>query len=140
MGQAVVKLQGRIARPFEIKVPGFVVEKGKITDNYIKEHMQYIAPTIPEEDFPAGNTIVNAKTVKSSDNELTFLKDVQEYPESGIAARYKRIGLSVRQGQKLKAKLLRENLFEEEEIYNKIGRLRRIGLTARGRQKLASFK
>jgi hypothetical protein len=129
VGQAVVKLQGRIARPFQIEVPEFVVEKGKITDNYIKEHMQYIAPMIPEEDFTAGNKIENAKTVESPDNEISFLKDVQEYPESGVAARYKRIGVSVRQGQKLKAKLLEQGLIKEEQEITKIGRLTIISLT-----------
>jgi hypothetical protein len=132
VGQAVVKLQGRIARPFQIKVPEFVVEKGKITDNYIKEHMQYIAPMIPEEEFPAGNTIVNAKTVESSNNEIAFLKDVQEYPESGVAARYKRLGVSVRQGQKLKTKLLEQGLIKEEQEITKIGRLMVISLTQKG--------
>jgi len=129
VGQAVVKLQGRIARPFQIKVPEFFVEKGKITDNYIKEHMQYIAPMIPEEDSLAGNTIVNAKNVENTDNEISFLKDVHEYPESGIAARYKRLGLSVRQGQKLKAKLLEQDLIKEEQEITKIGRLTVISLT-----------
>ncbi|GAG68722.1 unnamed protein product, partial [marine sediment metagenome] len=35
IGQAVVKLQGRIARPFQIDVPEFVIRKGKISDAYI---------------------------------------------------------------------------------------------------------
>jgi len=137
VGQAVVKLQGRIARPFQIKVPEFFVEKGKITDNYIKEHMQYIAPMIPEEDYPAGDRIVNTKTVEGSDNEIAFLKDVQDYPESGIAARYKRLGLSVRQGQKLKATLLEKRMIEEEQEATSTGRLRVVRLTARGQDFLS---
>ncbi len=51
VGQAVVKLQGRIARSFQIAIPEFIIEKGKITDNFVKEHMQDIAPSIHEEDF-----------------------------------------------------------------------------------------
>jgi len=140
VGQAVVKLQGRIARPFQIQVPEFVVEKGKITDNYIKEHMQYIAPMIPKEDFPAGNTIVNTKTVESPDNEIAFLKDVHEYPESGIAARYKRLGLSVRQGQKLIAKLLEQGLIEQHQETTKTGRMKVVRLTEKGMALLSKAK
>jgi len=51
IGQAIVKLQGRIIRPFQIKVPEFVVEKGKVTDVWIQERMQHIAPAIIETNF-----------------------------------------------------------------------------------------
>jgi hypothetical protein len=42
--------------------------------------------------------ILCPKGIEGSDtsysaNEILFLEDVQDYPESGIAARYKRIGL-----------------------------------------------
>ena len=53
------------------------------------------------------------KTYELSGNEIVFLKDVQQYSESGTAARYKRLGLSVRQGQKIKAKMLEKDLTEK---------------------------
>ena len=133
IGQAIVKLQGRIARPFQIEVPEFVVEKGKVTDNYIMEHMQHIAPAIVEDNFVTEQTPINSELIRSADNQLAFLKDVEEYPESGIAARYKRIGISVRQGQKLKEKLLQQGLIEESEETTKTGRLRVISLTEKGK-------
>ena len=92
---------------------------------------------IAEEDFSAGNTIVNTKTAESPDNEIAFLKDVQEYPESGIAARYKRLGLSVRQGQKLIAKLAEQGLIGEHEEITKTGRIKFVCLTPKGKGTLS---
>ena len=137
VGQAVVKLQGRIARPFQIILPQFVVEKAKVTDSWVMEHMQHIAPALPDQDFPVVSAVMTSKTIESSDNEIAFLKDVQEYPESGIAARYKRLDLSVRQGQKLKAKLLEKELIEERQETTKTGRLRAIRLTEKGKALLS---
>ena len=65
-------------------------------------------------------------------NILDFLKDVQVYRQSGIAERYKRLGISVRQGQGLKTKLAEIGLIEQEEIRNQKGRLRSIRLTKSG--------
>ncbi len=138
VGQAVVKLQGRIHRPFQISIPEFVIEKGKISDAFIKDHMQEIAPAFPEEDFRISNNVTvtlpgesqpESQTKSIENTEIAFLKDVQEYPDSGIAARYKRLGLSVRQGQKLKAKALQEELIEEHIKAFKTGRLRVVLLT-----------
>jgi hypothetical protein len=137
VGQAIVKLQGRIARPFQIEVPEFVVEKGKVTDSWIAEQMQHIAPAIVNNYSSSDDTAMDSVLIRSADNQLGFLKDVQEYPESGIAARYKRLGLSVRQGQKLKAKLLDKKLIEERQETTKTGRLRVILLTENGNKILA---
>jgi len=137
VGEAVVKLQGRIARPFQIELPEFVVEKGKISDNYIMEHMQHIAPALPEQDFPSASTAVNPEIMESSDREIAFLKNVQKYPESGVAARYKRLGLSVRQGQKLISKLFETSLIKQHQETTKNGRLRVIRLTEKGRAVLS---
>lgn len=132
VGQAIIKLQGRIARPFQIMVPEFVVKKGEITDNHVKEHMQHIAPALSDQDFPTVRAVVNSNSMENSDNEIPFLKDVQDYPKSGIAARYKRLDLSVRQGQKLKARLLEKELIEENQETTKTGRLRVTRLTEKG--------
>ena len=70
VGQAVVKLQGRITRPFVIEVPEFTIEKGRITDDHIREHMQDAVPAIAETELVTGNlpfyshlAIPNAKEV-----------------------------------------------------------------------------
>ena len=138
VGQAVVKLQGRIAMPFQVSIPEFVIEKGRITDTYVKKHMQDIAPAIAEQDFrlPAdtdGDSTISKKTDLAKNLELAFLRDIKEYPDSGIAARYKRLGISVRQGQKLKVQALQQSLIEETIETTKTGRLTVIKLTGKGK-------
>ena len=142
VGQAVVKLQGRIARSFQITIPEFIIEKGKISDALIQQHMQNIAPAEPEEDFRLPNqvTVEVAKKPESIDNSvLAFLKDIQQHPDSGIAERYKRLEISVRQGQKLKIKTLEKGLVEESTRTIKTGRLKVIQLTQKGRATLSEI-
>jgi hypothetical protein len=141
VGQAVVKLQGRIAHPFQVSIPEFVIEKGRITDTYVKKHMQDIVPAMAEEDFrlPAskdGDSTMSKKADSAKNLELAFLRDVKDYSDSGIAARYKRLSLSVRQGQKLKDQALQQSLIEETIEATKTGRLKVLQLTEKGKAML----
>ena len=124
---------GRVARPFQISIPEFVIEKGKITDAHIKKHMQDIAPTVSEEDFRLPDSQLGSALVSESKNKdvllLAFLKDIRQYPDSGIAERYKRLDISVRQGQKLKAMVLNQGLMEEQIQTTKTGRIKVLSLT-----------
>ncbi len=145
VGQAVVKLQGRIARPFQITIPLFEIEKGKITDTFIKKHMQDIAPTIHEEDFrlPAERETATAPNLnyKSENGDvLAFLWDIKQFPGSGIAQRYKRLGISVRQGQKIKDRILRDELIMEHIEAIRTGRIKIIKLTEKGLSFLSKSK
>jgi len=146
VGQAVVKLQGRIPRPFQIAIPEFIIEKGKITDNFVKAHMQGIAPAFEEADFriPTGASIAAPCRSAPGDDmgslkntEIALLKDVEESPDSGIAARYKRLGLSVRQGQKLMSELLEQALIEQRQETTKTGRVKVACLTEKGKVALS---
>jgi predicted transcriptional regulator len=65
--------------------------------------------------------------------DARFLSDVRKCPESGIAERYKRLGLSVRQGQKLKAYLIKSGLVTEDREHTHTGRLNRIRFTEKGK-------
>jgi len=144
VGQAVVKLQGRIAHPFQVSIPEFVIEKGRITDTYVKKHMQDIAPVIAEQDFrlPAkadeNDNISSNKAHLAENMVMAFLRDIQEYPDSGIAARYKRLSLSVRQGQKLKDLALQQSLIEGTIETTKTGRQTFIRLTEKGKTSLSA--
>ena len=92
VGQAVVKLQGRIAHPFQVSIPEFVIEKGRITDTYVKKHMQGIAPAEQEADFrlPASaqaeenDSTSSNKAYMAKNLEKAFLRDIKEYPDSGV--------------------------------------------------------
>ena len=105
--------------------------------------MQDIAPAMVEEDFrlPAdteGDSTVSKKPDLAKNLELAFSRDVQDYPDSGIAARYKRLGLSVRQGQKLKAHALQQSLIEGTIETTKTGRQTFIRLTEKGKTSLSA--
>jgi hypothetical protein len=144
VGQAVVKLQGRIALPFQVSIPEFVIEKGRITDTYVKKHMQDIAPAEHEQDFrlPANaeaNSTMSKKADLAKNLELAFLRDVQDNPDSGIAQRYKRLGLSVRQGQKLKQTEIQKGLIQESTETTSEGRLKLLCLTFQGTSILRGF-
>ncbi len=54
-----------------------------------------------------------------------------------MAARYERLGLSVRQGQKVKARLLEQGLIEEHQETTNRGRLRVMCLTEKGKVALS---
>jgi hypothetical protein len=147
VGQAVVKLQGRIALPFQVSIPEFLIEKGIITDTYVKKHMQDIAPSMAEvEDFrlPAvakadENNVSSNKADLAKNLEQAFLRDVQDNPDSGIAQRYKRLGLSVRQGQKLKQTEIQKGLIQESTETTSEGRLKLLCLTFQGTSILRGF-
>ncbi len=137
VGEAIIKLQGRIPRAFQVKVPEFIIDKGTITDDYIREHMQHTSLSASQnssfypakEKLPAaGPAVVNPL--------IYFLKDIQNSPESGVAARYKRLGLSVRQGQKLKTTALKFLLIEERIETTRIGRQALTHLTEKGKAAL----
>jgi hypothetical protein len=149
VGEAVVKLQGRIPRAFQVKIPEFLIEKGKVSDSFVKEYMKEIAPGEPEGEFllPAKadeNTISTSISISSNKAHLAknlglaFLRDIQDYPDSGIVARYKRLGVSVRQGQKLKTKALELSLAHEQTEATRTGRQILTQLTEKGKAVLGA--
>jgi hypothetical protein len=145
VGQAVVKLQGRIQRPFLISIPEFRIEKGRVTDEQIREYMQDKVSQLGTEDQVPENT-AEEQLEPSGDGDgsslgcpdIAFLQDVVDHPDGGVAARYKRLGLSGRQGQKLKTKLLEQGLIEEQLGTTQAGRLMTIRLSEQGRQRLSN--
>jgi hypothetical protein len=105
VGQAVVKLQGRIQKPFLISIPEFTIQKGRVTDEQIREYMKDKVSQLGTEDQTSENTageeggfIENGPGSLLNGLEIAFLQDVVDYPDSGVAARYKHLGLSGRQG------------------------------------------
>ncbi len=132
VGQAVVKLQGRIPRPFLISIPEFRIEKGRVTDDHIRQLMK--DKIMPPGNPPAQNEepVQDVPTGSLNNTEIAFLKDVADQPDSGVAARYKRLRLSGRQGQKLKTRLMEKELIEESLETTHSGRLTVIRLTEEG--------
>jgi hypothetical protein len=151
VGQAVVKLQGRIARPFLISIPEFGIEKGRVTDQQIREYMKDRIPQFVTEDrVPDGaakqneyeqhECTQNDGDALSDGPQITFLQDVADHPDSGVAVRYKRLGLSGRQGQKVKVTLLERGLIAEHLETTRTGRRMMIQLTEEGERTLSHSK
>jgi hypothetical protein len=145
VGQAVVKLQGRIPRPFLISIPEFRIEKGRVTDDQIRAYMKDKVSQLGTEDEVSDDSEgAEQGPMEEGDGgpanglETAFLRDVEDHPDSGVAARYKRLGLSGRQGQKLKTKLLEQCLIEEQLGATRAGRLMTIRLTEQGKQLLSN--
>lgn len=142
VGEAVVKLQGRIARPFQISIPEFKIQKGRMTDSDIRAHMEQLVPDIVHEansassdrQAMAGPSEAGSPGPHLDDVGMRFLRDIQQYPDSGVAARYSRLGLSVRQGQKVEAKLLEQGVIEERMETTHAGRLATTQLTEQGKR------
>lgn len=136
VGQAVVRLQGRSVKPFMISVPEFKIKKGTFTDTRLINHMVQLGL------LPEHHGLVNADVAIPGDHasesrnispEVRFLLDVARRPDSGIADRYKRLEVSVRQGQKLKNALVLAGLIEEQTQITHKGRVRIVRLTGQGR-------
>ena len=147
VGQAVVKLQGRIQRPFLISIPEFIIQKGRVTDEQIRQYMKGKMSPLGAEDQASDGAAAQKEGLpkddaadSSSHLESAFLQDVVDHPESGVAARYQRLGLSGRQGQKLKTKLLGQGLIEEQLETTRGGRLMTVRVTERGEQMLSQTK
>jgi len=146
VGQAVVKLQGRAPRPFQIRVAEFEITKGSVSDNAIRLKMGLGAADGPNElrldcrELPnvLANELPSNDAVQEPPRDRALLLDVDAYPDSGVAARYKRLGVSVRQGQKLKLKLVADGILEEAEEHTRSGRVVVLRLTEKGRRSLES--
>jgi len=133
VGTAVVRLQGRGERPFTIRVPEVPIEKGSVSDDDVLAHMLKLGLTSLRKtaDQATGATnqaaesqnIANVEREDSNESEKVgnemnnememFLRDVQRYRDSGIAERYRRLGWSVRHGQKVKEALVKDGLILE---------------------------
>ena len=147
VGQAVVKLQGRVQRPFLISLPEFKIQKGQMTDALVREHMKHRFPggfggsdsNSPTNTGPVTGGIPQPQFLVDK-QESAFLQDVQAYPDSGVAARYKRFGISVRQGQRIKQGLLEKGLIQESQEATEMGRLKVIRLTEKGVETMETTK
>jgi len=128
IGKAIVKLQGRIMKPFMIHIPLMPVKKGIINDDMLQERMKpYIA-------IQSGNGLDEL-----SDNEKEFLRDIALLQNSGVAARYHRCGLSGRQGDKTKRLLLEKGYIQEQEVISDKGKSKALRLTENGKKVLSAY-
>jgi len=130
IGKAIVKLQGRIKEPFMVRIPEIKISPVPVTDEIIRQAM---AAHIRLPEKPA-----EAHQVALSDSEQRFLQDIALVPNSGVVARYTRLGLSGRQGDKAKRSLIEQGFIEEAERLTQKGRSKAIRLTDSGKRMLGA--
>ena len=145
VGYGIVKLQGRWFKPFLVKFPFIELKKGQITDEDVKRQMQGfsdeqgdIRPKISQmEDIRAVRPEANMRDnqyLELGEKEMDLLKDVMEYRTCGISERYKRMGLSVDQGNKIKNFLLSSNILVTSDISTGRGRIKYLEVSDQGKQ------
>ncbi|GAF88360.1 unnamed protein product [marine sediment metagenome] len=126
-------------------MPEFIIRKGAFTDVKVIHHMTKLGLlSVRKQSVQRSRDIktISPQVTHSlgaeveeglSSQESVLLADVAEFPESGIAERYKRLGISVRQGQKIKDKLIEKKMIQEQVQTISRGKLRVIRLTEQGR-------
>ncbi len=136
IGKAIVKLQGRIKEPFMIRVPEIKIPTIPVTDDILRTAM---SPLIRSAESLTVASAQSPEQPKLTESELAFLKDVAIMPDSGVVARYTRLGLSGRQGDKAKRSLIEMGLIVEAEKLTSHGRTKVLRLTESGKKLLMKF-
>lgn len=130
ISKAIVKLQGRIKEPFMIRIPEIKIPSVPVTDEIIRQAMAAHI-RLPEK-------LAEVHQYTLSDSEQRLLQDIALVPNSGVAARYARLSLSGRQGDKAKRSLIEQGFIEEAEQLTAKGRSKSIRLTESGKQVLGT--
>ena len=128
IGRAVCILQDRWTKPVLLKLPHVPVPKGAITDEHLKAlgsgAMTLSAVRRAIEGELKGKRRIRIREEALSENDIAFLEDVANNRDSGVDARYKRLGWSVDKGQRAKSRLVHVGWIEEEAVA--VGRTRRV--------------
>jgi len=133
IGEAVIKLQGRFTRPFQIRIPHMEIPKGSVDDASLIQHMTALTGIVPNSE-PELETSGDLPEV--SDDELRFLKDVGEHPLSGVVERYKRLRVNRRKGNDRKESCIMKGLSSPVDIPTRSGKVVLLNISRTGRSVL----
>ncbi len=128
VGEAIVKLQGRWFDPFLITIPRIRIRKGSVTDAMLRirnrDDSTDSAPITRQDDTEETITAPPAADKEQlSDDHLTLLKDVVNYPLDGVSRRYQRLRWSRRHGNEVKIELVQGGLLREVSLPLANGRM-----------------
>jgi Helicase HerA, central domain len=135
IGSAVVKLQGRWPRPFQVRIPLRSIEKGCVDDCWLIQRMTALGAIVPNLETEAPERI-EPEVPEVSAHELGFLEDVAEHPLSGVVQRYKRLGANRRKGNAWKQACVGKGLVSVAEVSTASGKVVLLDLTDAGREAL----
>ena len=112
VGEAIVK-SGRVSFPFSVSVPKINIKKGIITDDFVKSHMmQFSDYSEINQDYSDKCEDISSvpETVTLSPPELIMLENIANDPFIGVKERYKKLGLSPREGTALIDELVKKRV------------------------------
>jgi len=139
VGEAIVRLQGRIMKPFLIRVPEFDIKKGTMTDESIRERMVgYFYKFQGNQPLNQGVTDISKKDIVNNGEKLLLI-DILKFPFSSITTRYQKLNLNRRKGNAIKDWLVNQGYIQPEEIKLSNGRIMLFRLTAKAQQFLESL-
>ncbi|MHB9068789.1 MAG: ATP-binding protein [Sedimentisphaerales bacterium] len=133
IGECICKLQGNFPHAFLLKVPHVNINKGAVTDSLLKSYFTEIrSKTTPSgrktsiETYFARLPHLPMFVLPLNEPAFVFLKDILDYPDDGVEARYKRMGMTIGTASRLKQQLVDQGWIESQTI--DLGRTRKIGL------------
>ena len=166
VGFAICKLQGRIFKPFLLKIPLIKVNKGMVTDEEVKKLMSnnegFFTDTEPntspisdikekENHNASSYSYFSKKKAKQTNpevitvispedkidkNEKKLLIDILNTQSSSTFTRYERLGFNPRLGNELKGSLTDKGLIKVESIPTSNARVKVMELTDKGKSLL----
>ncbi|MFH1367951.1 MAG: ATP-binding protein [Elusimicrobiota bacterium] len=138
VGEGILKIKNRID-PCHVKFPLVPITKGLITDEIVKDSMKgYFSSSSPaKRDFSVNKGISTRHDTLPHSSEKSeippenrkFMIDVYENPTSNIIERYDRLGLNVREGNKIKNQLIDDGLIHAGKITTGKGMIKALHLT-----------
>lgn len=143
VGTGIVKLQGRHFKPFLVRFPLVELEKGSVSDEWLRTRFRGDSESneeIPAQGgmkddippIPAAGKEAAAKEEELGENEKRMLEDVIEHATSGVAARFTRLSLGVGRGSRLVKRVIANGLLSSAMISTGKGRVRFLQLTDKG--------
>ena len=136
VGQAIVR--SRYHRPFLVQIPPLAMDRSAISDAELREAQGgtdsgYSATEQPPLEWNGSDQAVPLSEGIPR-NTLSLLLDIVQHPFSGVGSRYKRLGVSVRNGTKLKDDLVSRKLLAGVEVTEPSGMRLGLVVTPQGKE------
>ena len=142
VGTGIVKLQGRYFKPFVVRFPLAEIQKGSVTDDWLKRKSAGLSTASEEiprsrvlereiQLIPAADKVERAEE-ELSDDERRMLIDVMEQATSGVGVRFRRLSFGAGSGERLLERLERRSLLSSAFVSTGRGRVRFLQLTEKG--------
>jgi len=136
VGAAVIKLQGRWLQPFQVMIPYQAIPKGSVQDAKVRAIMT-VRNILQHGSTPLPAQKTEHRSITLNEREMALLTDIVNHPYSGVVERYRRLGVSRRNGDSLKKALFEQNFVEPVYIATRTGRMVLLEITTQAWKYLA---